>query len=108
MKLYHTLAQPLHTEDRDLEEYFKSQDIGYHLGADIPEDLAEYGFSVDQDGEIHPLLGHRKLVAVYVALLDDSDLSAIKLSIPEVQIIENRRWLNFRNTLRRQFSWFLD
>jgi hypothetical protein len=108
MKQYHTLVQPLHTDDRDLEEYFKSRDIGYRLGADRQEDLAEYGFSIDKEIAAHPMIGNRPLVAVYVVLLDESDLSAIKLSIPEVQIIRNRRWFDFINTVRGRFLWFLN
>ena len=107
MKLYHTLVQPLFTDDRDLERFFINQGIKYHLGGDRQEDLREYGFTIDGFGEVHPLTGQATIVGKYVVLLDESDLSAIKLSIPEVQIIRNRAWYNFVNTVRGYFSWFL-
>lgn len=108
MRSYYTLVQPLFTEDRDLEEYLKNQGVKFKLGADRQEELVDYGFTISNDGKIHPVTGNREMIATYVVLLDEADLSAIKLSIPEVQIIKNRTWPNFVNTVRGWFSWFLD
>lgn len=108
MRMYRTLVQPLFTQDIDLEDYFRGQGIDYKLGADWQEDLTSYGFTIDRDGLVHPLAGNRALVATYIVLLDESDLSAIKLSIPEIQIIRNRSWYNFVNKIRGYCSWFLN
>lgn len=101
MRLYYTLAQPLFPRDKGLNKYFDEQGIKYRAGADRHVDLAPYGYIINDADTL-------TIVSTYVALLDKADLSAIKLSISEVQIIRNRANIDRLNRIRKWFRWILN
>lgn len=101
MKKYYTLVQDYIPSHRSLEGFLDEQGIDYSLGADFPEDLRKFGFTC-------PSSKTGTLVKTYKVLIDDHELSAIKLSIDGVTVIENRDSVKLQNKIRGMFSWILD
>jgi len=101
MKQYYTLVQAFVPFGRPLGEYLDEQGITYTLGADFSEELKKYGY-IDPSG----ISG--KLQKTYKVLIDEHELSAIKLSVDGVDIIQNRSSLKLQNKVRSYFSWILD
>jgi len=103
MKQYYTLAQGLSfSVNRTLGDYFDEQDIKYDLGADMVGELKLYGYRPGP-----AIISNNDIVKKYVVLLDDHELSAIKLCVDDVQIIKNRSLAKSLNKLRWYFRWFL-
>jgi hypothetical protein len=100
MRQYYTLIQAFTPEYRSLAEYLDSQGIEYTLGADFAQELKEFGY-------INPSKTSNDLVKKYTVLIDEHELSAIKLSVDGVSIIQNRASVNTLNTARKYFKWFL-
>lgn len=101
MKKYYTLAQAHYpSKEGALDYYLLSQGIKYRLGAEWDESLASRGHRVDWGSG-------PQLVYVYYVLIEEYELSAIKLSVDGVQIIKNRRYLNFINGIRMCIKWVI-
>lgn len=105
MRQYYTLIQPyIHVGEVSLEEYLSQSGIKVDIGADLSSELVEYGLKkTDATTDIvdDPLLKK------YVVLLEEHELTAIKLSINNIQILENRPTVNLHNKMRGCFKWFL-
>jgi hypothetical protein len=101
MKQYFTLVQAFTPNHRSLAEYFETQNIEYQLGADLYEELKVFGYH-DPNAKTGDLL------KTYRVLLDEHELSAIKLSVDGVSNIQNRSGVKLQNKVRSYFSWFLD
>lgn len=101
MKQYYTIIQNFIPSGRSLGEYLDEQGIHYTLGADFSEDLKEFGY-------IDPNTDPKQLKEIFRVLIDEHELSAIKLSVGGVDIIQNRSGLNLKNKIRSCFSWFVD
>jgi hypothetical protein len=102
MKLYYTLVQPFGEDlQKDLVYYLAEREIQYDMGADFADDLAPFGFKVTSATH-----GDRLLKKVIV-LIEEHELSAILLSVDHVHVIRNRGGVEFKNTMRRMFKWFL-
>lgn len=100
MKLYYTLVQPFQSEgNRDLGNYLKAQEIKYTIGADTVEELRKYGCKIADK---------KQMMYRYVALIEEHELSAISLSVSDVEIIRNRTEQVLRNKIRGCFKWFLN
>lgn len=99
MKQYYTLVQAFTPAGKSLDEYLDQQGILYTLGADFSEELRNYGYVGGTVGKIQK---------IYKVLIDEHELSAIKLSVGGVDIIQNRSSLNFHNKVRSYFTWILD
>lgn len=104
MRKYHTLAQAYSNSESNMSlgEYFSNQGIEYQIGADLASELVKFGF-VPGD-----LDHHDALVKKYTVLIDESELTAIKLSVDGVQIINTSSTNQRLNKVRGWFSWFLD
>ena len=100
MKQYYTLTQNYIPEHRPLEDFLDEQGFEYHLGADLSEELKRYGYLVPA--------ASGTLIKTYKVLLNEHELSAIKLSVDGVCIIENRPFVKVQNRIRSYFSWILD
>lgn len=101
MKQYFTLVQAFTPENRSLREYLNTQCIEYTIGADLYEELKEYGYrdSISKTGT---------LLKTYRVLIDEHELSAIMLSVDGVTSIKNRTGVKLQNRIRGYFSWILD
>lgn len=103
MKQYYTLAQGLSfSVNRALGDYFDEQGIKYDIGADMIGELKKYGYRPGP-----AIITDNEIVKKYVVLLDDHELSAIKLCVDDVQVIKNRSFAKNLNKLRWWFRWFL-
>lgn len=98
MKQHYTLVQIWDPGRRLLGEYFEEISIPYDLGADFSEELKKFGYN-------DPSVPQGILVKIYRVLLDEEELTAIKLANDDIKIIRNRPWLNIKNHIRRLFSW---
>jgi hypothetical protein len=101
MKQYYTLIQNFIPSGRSLGEYLDEQGIHYTVGADFSEDLKAFGY-------IDPNTSPKQLKEIFRVLIDEHELSAIKLSVDGIDIIQNRSGLNLKNKIRGCFSWFMD
>ncbi len=102
MRCYYTLTQDWISDGTPLGTYFEERNIHYDIGVECAQDLYKYKYV--QPGEIAP----DQIVKTYIVLLDEHELSAIKLCVDKVRIIENRKHLNFINRVRGCFRWFLN
>lgn len=105
MKQYYTLIQDFIPGGKFLGDYLDEQGILYTVGADFSEDLKEFGYIDPNSG---PGSAHEQLKKIFRVLIDEHELSAIKLSVGGVDIIQNRSGLNLKNKIRSCFSWFVD
>jgi hypothetical protein len=102
MRQYYTLVQPFTSEgELALGEYLEQSGITAHIGAEIASELTEYGFDKNRGSGMHMLLKK------YVVLLEEHELTAIKLTIDNIQVLENRPAVNLQNKVRGYFKWFL-
>jgi hypothetical protein len=108
MKQYYTLVQAFTPTGRSLGEYLDQQGILYTLGADLYEELKKYGYINSSSYTISGYTIDGKILKTYKALIDEHELTAIKLSVDGVDIIRNRFSLNLLNKVRSYFSWILD
>jgi len=101
MKQYYTLVQAFTPEHRSLTEYLETLNINYEIGADLYEELKEFGYynSSAKTGD---------LLKTFRVLIDEHELSAIMLSVDGVSSIKNRSGVKLRNKVRSYFSWILD
>lgn len=99
MKLYYTLAQSfvLAGENMTLNEYLDEQGIKYKVGADWSYDL---GVGVAINDEKHVAI----LMKYFVVLLDEYELTVIKMAVDGVIIADCRPFVNFKNRIRKYFS----
>jgi len=100
MRKYHTLIQKFNDEEgnRDLTEFLHSNEIEYSISADTATELREFGLRQGSAEDFYKK---------YVVLVDESDLTAIQLSVGGVILIQNRSSVNLLNKIRGCFSWFL-
>jgi hypothetical protein len=101
MKQYFTLVQAFQPTHRGLGEYLEEQGIEYSLGADRYDELKMYGF---YDANASP----ESILKTFKVLIDEHELSAIKLSVDGVHMVQNRSGVKAQNKVRSYFSWFLD
>ena len=109
MKQYYTLTQDYIPENggKTIGEYLDDQNIKYNVGADFNTDLKKFGYAEVFSYRVTAPSGER-LVSVYRVLLDEHELTAIKLCVNGVIIIRNRLSINLMNKIRRYFSWILN
>lgn len=101
MKQYYTLVEPFREHGRSIGEYLEDNKIDYRLGAEDPRDLKEFGlqdFLDDKD----------LLVKTYSVLLDEHELSAIRLSVEKMSIIQVRPSTRLYNRIRSVIGWMTD
>jgi hypothetical protein len=94
---YYTLAAPREYRD-ELSKAIVRMGIDYRLSADFLEDIelnAGSGQVFERDS----------LILMYRVCIDKETLTAIRLSVPSLYIVENRRHIKILNSLRRLFSW---
>jgi hypothetical protein len=95
MKQYYTLVQPfLQEHGRDLGLYLAEQNIEYKLSAKFSNEFSK--IKVEYPGD--------PLFKIYRVLLDESELSAITLSVEEFYVVKNSPTLNFVNKVRKYLS----
>lgn len=71
--------------------------IKYHISAEFADDL-----QMSHGGYSPPV---NSLMKKYVVLVEEHELSAIKLSVDGIEVVGNRPFINFKNTLRGLFIW---
>lgn len=101
MKQYYTLVQAFQPEHRDLGDFLTEQGIDHSVGADFAEELKAFGFK-------DPTSKTGTLLKTYKVLIDEHELSAIKLSVDGVTVIQNRDGVKLQNKIRGMFSWIVD
>lgn len=101
MKQYYTLVQSFQPTHKNLQDYLEEQGISYTVGADMSEELWEYGFK-------NPSVQSGVLLKKFTILIDEHELSAIMLSVDDVSVIRNRSGVKVQNKFRSYFSWILD
>jgi hypothetical protein len=99
MKLYYyTLAQSIDLGKGRIHNYLRDRNIDYRSG-------------VERWDELWIISGDRpkadRMAWIYIALLDESDLSAIRLSFDDIVVVRNRFDIELKNKFRRLFRWFL-
>lgn len=105
MRQYYTLTQSfaVSSETKSLGPYLDSQDIKYNIGLEQAEDLYEFGFR-NSVISINATMNNKALVKKYVVLLEEHELTAIKLCVDGVMVIANRRHYDMLNRVRGYFK----
>jgi hypothetical protein len=107
MKRYYTLVQPFVGKDElSLEAYLAESCIQADVGADLASELVEFGYK--NFDEMVAKANGQTLLKKYVVLLEEHELTAIKLAIGNVQVLENRPAIDLQNKVRGCFKWFLN
>lgn len=101
MKQYFTLVQAFIPDHRPLGDYLDEQGIEYKLGADRYDELKMFGY-------FDPNANSASILKTFTVLIDEHELSAIKLSVDGVHVVQNRSAVKAQNKVRGYFSWFLD
>ena len=109
MKIYYRLTQPYESKliddnsgsNRTLHSYLDEQDIRYSMGADHAADLKKFGLEYNGLNSYH-------LMRTYTVLLDEHELSAIKLAVDNIQIIKSNFYHLVLNKIRGWFRWFYE
>jgi hypothetical protein len=101
MKQYYTLIQAFQPDGRNLQDYLEEQGIKYEVGADFAEDLLKQGHN-----QMSAWYG--TLFKKFVVLIEEHELSAIKLCIDGIEVVPNRNGVKLQNRVRGYFSWILD
>lgn len=103
MKQHYTLAQDyISNANKTIGQYLTEQGIEFQIGADLAGDLVHTsGYINNTDNSSH-------LVSRYTALLDEHELTAIKMAVDGVQIINNSPYVQRKNKVRGMFSWFVE
>lgn len=103
MKLFYTLAQPFtphEGQNMGLRRYFTDQNIPCTIGGNFASDLRERGLT--DSG-----FDKADIVNIFSVRLDEHMLTAIKMSVDGVHIIDNTPWENRINKLFRFCNRFL-
>lgn len=101
MKQYFTLVQAFIPDHRSLGDYLDEQGIEYKLGADRYDELKMFGY-------YDPNAKYDSILKTFTVLIDEHELSAIKLVVDGVHVVKNRPAVNAHNKVRSYFSWILD
>lgn len=103
MKQYYTLVQDtlFCVDKRSLSDYLTEQGIEHSIGADYAQEFKRLNRNLASTD------AHR-LVSVCVALIEEHELSAIKLSVDGVTVEESRPSINLKNKVRGWFKWIVD
>jgi hypothetical protein len=100
MKQYYTLIQAFQPDGKNLQDYLEEQGIKYEVGADFAEDLLKK--------ELQSSAWYGTLFKKFIVLIEEHELSAIKLCIDGIQVVPNRNGVKLQNKVRGYFSWILD
>lgn len=107
MRQYYTLVQPFVGEgELSLEEYLAESRIQADVGADLASELVEFGFKITSETCSNNVPGDT-LLKRYIVLLEEHELTAIKLTLDNVQVLENRPAVELHNKVRGCFKWIL-
>lgn len=94
MKQYRTLVQGF-TDNKSIGNWLDDNCIRYHLSADFSEYV-----------NLRDTHGPGVLINTYTALIDDDDLTAMKLTLGDIHEVKLQGGYRVRNLFRRMFSWF--
>jgi hypothetical protein len=105
MKKYYTILQPFDSSpERSLSEYLDEQGMKYSLGGSLSSELREANFRHEFD-----VMGiEHRIIKRYEVLLDEHELSGIKLTIENLLIIDNSPSVERKNKFRKMFSWMFN
>ena len=124
MKKYYTLIQPFligKDQDTSLTDFLYDRNIPFHIGGVFGDEqlyseyypadwtsTASYFKYAGNSSITFAVEDNLNLLRKFVILLDEHELSAIKLSVDNVTIIRNTRYYEFVNKVRSIFKWFID
>jgi hypothetical protein len=101
MKRYYTLAQyNVGAGDRLIYEYLREQNIPFTMGGNFADEM-ESAIPQSAIGKFDP----NQLVIYLVLLLEEAELSAISLALPNVVVLKNSRRVEAQNIVEGMFKW---
>lgn len=97
MKQYHSLAFPFKTSISEVTSRFETADVSFRLRIEIAKDLPELRNNPSYNAN---------MAVVVEALIDDYEVSAIRLMFDTMVEVQNRPVHTFINWFRKTFAIF--